>query len=65
MAKKKKKSASEASREVVWGGERVAEPEGIMSLMPPIRLLAINLSLNVNTSSSHQGCQRELVMPLL
>ena len=26
VGKKKKKSASEASREVVWGGKRVAEP---------------------------------------
>ena len=37
---KKKKSAREASREV----ERVAQP-GDMSLMPPIRPPAINLSL--------------------
>ena len=36
----KKKSAREASREV----ERVAQP-GDMSLMPPIRPPAINLSL--------------------
>ena len=36
----KKKSAGEASREV----ERVAQP-GDMSLMPPIRPPAINLSL--------------------
>ena len=39
-----KKSTLEASREVVWGGERVAEP-GYMSLMPPIRPPATNLSL--------------------
>ena len=32
--KRKKKSASEASRELVWGEERVAEPEE-MPLMPP------------------------------
>ena len=41
---KKKKSASEASREVVWEGKRVAEP-GDMPLMTPIRPPAINLSL--------------------
>ena len=40
----KKKSASEASRELVWRGERVAEP-GDMPLMPPIRPPTINLSL--------------------
>ena len=40
----KKKSAREASREVVWGGERVAQP-GDMSLMPPICPPVINLSL--------------------
>ena len=32
FAQKKKKSASEASREVVWEGERVAEP-GAMPFM--------------------------------
>ena len=42
--KKGKKSAIEASREVVWVGERAAEP-GDMPLMPPIRPPAINLSL--------------------
>ena len=42
---KEKKSASEASREVIWGGKRVAEP-GDMPLMPPIPPpSAINLSL--------------------
>ena len=40
----KKNSASQASREVVWGGERVAEP-GDMPLMALIRPPAINLSL--------------------
>ena len=35
---------SEANREVVWGGDRVAEP-GDVPLMPPIRSPAINLSL--------------------
>ena len=40
----KKKSASEASRELVWRGERVAEP-GDMPLMPQIRPPKINLSL--------------------
>ena len=44
VGEKKKKSAREASREVVWEGERVAQP-GDMSLMPPIRPPAINLSL--------------------
>ena len=39
-----KKSASEASREVVWGGKRVAEP-GDMPLMPPMRPPGINMSL--------------------
>ena len=42
--KKGKKSPSEASREVVWGRERMAEP-GDMPLMPPIRPPATNLSL--------------------
>ena len=42
--KRRKKSASEASRAVVWGGERVTEP-GDKPLMPPIRPPAINLSL--------------------
>ena len=40
----KKKSASGASPELVWRGERVAEP-GDMPLMPPIRPPTINLSL--------------------
>jgi len=40
----KEKSASQGSREVVWGRERVAEP-GDMPLMPSIRPIAINLSL--------------------
>ena len=44
VGEKKKNSAREASREVVWEGERVAQP-GDMSLMPPIRPPAINLSL--------------------
>ena len=44
VGEKKKNSACDASREVVWGGERVAQP-GDMSLMPPIRPPAINLSL--------------------
>ena len=38
------KSAIEASQEVIWGGERVAEP-GDTPLMPPIRPPRINLSL--------------------
>ena len=40
----KKKSASQASREVVWGRERVAEP-GDKPLIPSIRPPAINLLL--------------------
>jgi len=49
--KKKKKSACEESREVVWGGKRVAEP-GDMPLMTPIRPPAINLSLKFQHFSS-------------
>ena len=41
---KKKKSASEASRELVWRGERVTDP-GDMPLMPQIGPPTINLSL--------------------
>ena len=41
---KAKKLASKASPEVIWGGERMAEP-GDMPLMPPIYPAAINLSL--------------------
>ena len=41
---KAKKLASKASPEVIWGGERMAEP-GDMLLMPPIHPAAINLSL--------------------
>ena len=40
----KKISVNKASWEVVWGGERVAEP-GDMPLMPPIHPPAIDLSL--------------------
>ena len=41
---RKKKSAGEASREVVWKGKRVVEPGG-RPLMTPVRPPAINMSL--------------------
>ena len=47
----RKKSASVASREVVWGGKRVAEP-GDMPLMPQIHPPAINLSLKFQQFST-------------
>ena len=57
----KKKLASEASQEVVWGGERVVEP-GDIPLMWQIHPPAINLSLK---SSTHQVLITDVSVSLL
>ena len=55
--------ASEGSRTVVWGWERVGSLETLLKCSQSA-LQQISCHLNINTSSSHHGCQPACIVSL-